>query len=374
MNTTNISVPDYSAGRVVPASEPTDDLSHDNFGPSVEACVWALTVLAAGWLSLRIYLKSRNHRGLWWDDHILNLSFVCLTLANSSTSIAISLGWGKEPYDIPPKNSSLLLLALYISGSFSLAAAALSKTSFALTLLRISNGWVRFAIWFIIITINVVLGLSAVFNWVQCTPVEKNFDIFIPGTCWRRETLIGYSAFGAAYSGFMDIVLAVLPWKIIWKMNMSRKERVGAICAMSLGVFAGIVSLVKICAIIGTIRENIDSSVQLTVLAAAETAITIMAASIPILRALARDTSGPRGIKLFTLNTTQHLTLQRQSDSQLITVDDAPGKSSETPRRLFKIVRKASDRRKPVLSKIVETDELSPGLFGEATPRERSFV
>jgi hypothetical protein len=41
-----------------------------------------------------------------------------------------------------------------------------------------------------------------------------------------------------AYSGIMDIVLALLPWKIIWEMEMSRKERIGAICAMSLGVLS----------------------------------------------------------------------------------------------------------------------------------------
>ena len=38
----------------------------------------------------------------------------------------------------------------------------------------------------------------------------------------------------------MDIVLAVVPWKIIWILTMNRKEKVGVMVAMSMGVlYAG---------------------------------------------------------------------------------------------------------------------------------------
>jgi hypothetical protein len=34
----------------------------------------------------------------------------------------------------------------------------------------------------------------------------------------------------------MDMVLAVMPWKIIWSMTMNRKEKIGVMVAMSMGV------------------------------------------------------------------------------------------------------------------------------------------
>jgi hypothetical protein len=34
----------------------------------------------------------------------------------------------------------------------------------------------------------------------------------------------------------MDIVLALLPWRIIWVSTMQRKEKLGALAAMSMGV------------------------------------------------------------------------------------------------------------------------------------------
>lgn len=40
----------------------------------------------------------------------------------------------------------------------------------------------------------------------------------------------------AAFSGLMDIVLALLPWKIIWAVTINKKEKLGALVAMSAGV------------------------------------------------------------------------------------------------------------------------------------------
>ncbi|KAI0966212.1 hypothetical protein F4678DRAFT_303889 [Xylaria arbuscula] len=356
---------------VIPLVELGDELAPNNLGAAVGACIWALAALAAGWLALRLYLKLRKHRGLWWDDHFLTISWICIVLSNASTTVAISLGWGQQPYDITPSAFPQILLSLLISGLFSILAVAISKTSFALTLLRISSGWVRWTIWFSIVTINVSMGLSLLFNWLQCTPVEKNFNLSVPGSCWPKTTLIGYNAFNSAYSGTIDILFALLPWKIMWNMNTSRRERFGAICAMSLGLFAGAIAFAKINALIGTFEADMNSAVQLVVLSIAESAVTIMAASIPILRALARDKGGA---KLFTLNVTEHLTLRRLSGAQPDTLTNEQNKIREPSRGLFKMVKKTSSRRAPVLSKIVEADELSPGLFGDTETGERSFV
>jgi hypothetical protein len=40
----------------------------------------------------------------------------------------------------------------------------------------------------------------------------------------------------AAYSGAMDIFLALLPWKIILTLSLNRKEKTGVLIAMSMGV------------------------------------------------------------------------------------------------------------------------------------------
>jgi len=37
------------------------------------------------------------------------------------------------------------------------------------------------------------------------------------------------------YSALMDFVLSILPWKLVWKLQMKKKEKFGVAAAMSLG-------------------------------------------------------------------------------------------------------------------------------------------
>ena len=39
-----------------------------------------------------------------------------------------------------------------------------------------------------------------------------------------------------AYSGVMDLVLAIIPWGIIMRLHMHTKEKIGVALAMSMGV------------------------------------------------------------------------------------------------------------------------------------------
>lgn len=34
----------------------------------------------------------------------------------------------------------------------------------------------------------------------------------------------------------MEFVLAMLPWRVIWKLQMKRKEKFGVALAMSMGI------------------------------------------------------------------------------------------------------------------------------------------
>jgi len=119
--------------------------------------------------------------------------------------------------------------------------------------LRISSGWLKVLVWFIIITVNACLGVAVAITWAQCAPIEKVWHPLVPGDCWPKGIQIRYNIFTASksspfwpgvcllltrtvYSGAMDIVLAVVPWKIIWTLTMNRKEKIGVMVAMSMGV------------------------------------------------------------------------------------------------------------------------------------------
>ncbi len=125
---------------------------------------------------------------------------LCITVESALLTYATTLGYGSHIWDLPPFDIFTItktVLVINISGSLSLVAATWSKTSFAFTLLRLTEGWMKALIWFIIITTNIAMGLSALFIWVQCTPVQKSWNPFLPGTCWPPTVIVHYNIFSA---------------------------------------------------------------------------------------------------------------------------------------------------------------------------------
>lgn len=107
----------------------------------------------------------------------------------------VGLGFGGHIWDFPFQNINQLLIYINVAGSFSPTAAIWSKTSFAVTLLRFTEGRTKAFIWFLIIFGNISIGLTGLFLWVQCTPVQKSWDVTVPGTCWAPEVLMKYNIF-----------------------------------------------------------------------------------------------------------------------------------------------------------------------------------
>ncbi len=177
----------------------------------------------------------------------------------SLVSATISLGFGKHIVDVEPAHLAAIGLTSNVTGTFSILAAVLSKTSFAVTLLRITEGYIKMCVWLVIGTMNLAMGLSAVFTWVKCNPPAKTWDPLTPGTCWDADAMTSYAIFASggcpsgwafvyaeltrlltniylAISAVMDLTLSFLPWKIIWGLQMHKKEKLGIALAMSMGI------------------------------------------------------------------------------------------------------------------------------------------
>ncbi|CAJ2511703.1 Uu.00g073280.m01.CDS01 [Anthostomella pinea] len=263
-----------------------------NNGPLLNGSVWTLVVMSLVFLALRLWCKYLSHRGLWWDDHILIISWVVMLVSSSMISNSVALGFGMHAPDIIAKNHGPQVLPEIafrgaIQGMLLVLGNVWSKTSFAVTLLRITDGKLKALVWVIIITMNVFMIVGGLLNFAQCTPAEKVWKPDTPGTCWSPGVYVGFSIFAGAYSALMDIGLAMLPWAVILKLQMKTKEKIGVAVAMSMGVFAAITSILK-CTYIVTLEGNdfLYEGVHLLIWSTAETATTIIAASIPVLRVL----------------------------------------------------------------------------------------
>ncbi|CAK7212627.1 hypothetical protein SBRCBS47491_001531 [Sporothrix bragantina] len=277
----------------------------NDLGPSLRIAIWVLVALSGAFLGTRLYCKWRRHRTIHLDDSFLIASWVMLIAASICTTIDISFGFGKHTADLVaadrvkdggnPEAFVTMLNAITLSGqlaiTFGICAQAWSKTSWAITLLRISTGRrLRGFMWFALVSMNLFFAGPAFVYWFQCTPVAKAWQPLLPGTCWRPEVGIVVGIVASCYSGVMDLAFAIIPWLLLRHLQASPAEKLGIALAMSMGVFAAISAFIKSSAMPSLTSPDFSyAGVTLTLWSAAEPAVTIMAASVPMMRVLVQS-------------------------------------------------------------------------------------
>jgi hypothetical protein len=75
-----------------------------------------------------------------------------------------------------------------VSDDLNKVALGLTKTSFAMTLLRVATGWQRHLIWFLVISMNGLLAVNAITTWMAaCDRIGlDHYEAVLP-SCWRVE-------------------------------------------------------------------------------------------------------------------------------------------------------------------------------------------
>jgi hypothetical protein len=217
---------------------------------------------------------------------------------------------------ISDENLKRINLNTIIVAAFGIFATTTGKTSFALTLYRITaSRWMKAFLIFVIITvcltkprktwitvldqhpniaawarslmlsqINISMNLVWIFGLAKCTPFEKIYNKKVEGKCWDKTKLKHFQLFAAYYSAILDFVLAFLPWHILMGLTMKTREKVGVAVAMSLGAVAGVCGIVKSVMVVSMTDPDITySRVDLTIWTLSEPAVSIMAISIPVL-------------------------------------------------------------------------------------------
>lgn len=82
----------------------------------------------------------------------------------------VGLGLGNQLYDIPLQNFVKMPLVAYLLNTFGLISNVLTKTAFAVTLLRIPLRWLRICVCAVIITMNLAIITNVIFIWTACPP------------------------------------------------------------------------------------------------------------------------------------------------------------------------------------------------------------
>ncbi|KAF4828196.1 hypothetical protein CGCTS75_v007571 [Colletotrichum tropicale] len=270
-----------------------------NYGdPSVliNAPGWSMLAISTTFLCLRIYCKAFRVRWMvWLDDWLLIGGWAFLVASQALLSELMRLGFART-YNVTPMISTVI----YAWDNCHKLSLALTKTSFAVTLHRIASSWERYIIWFLVGTMNVQFIVHIILTWrAICRPTRPGDTTpHLPVSCWRSEDAISLGIFGGFYSAASDFILALLPWKIVMGLQMRKHEKIGVAIAMSMGVLAGVMGVMKaVQSIIMLDTSAPDLFWKICIMhvwAMAEPNVTIVAACIPVLRVLFRHIRSTR--------------------------------------------------------------------------------
>ncbi|TLD15209.1 hypothetical protein PspLS_10784 [Pyricularia sp. CBS 133598] len=286
------------------AGENTDpglngDPNIPNNGLKTNIAVWCLFIVATVFILLRLYSKGRRpRRGFWWDDYVLVLAWTCQLASAVQISIMIANGFGMPGKYIDAEHSYRVGLGGLVAGTMMILATTGSKTSFILTLVRISTGQqLTVALFIAAVSMNLFHVATIVIQWTQCRPLEKTWHRIPSGSCLPSRVNLGMAMASTAYSGIIDLSLAIASWFIVSNLQIRKNERVGIALVMSMDILNPSKLSYLDSVVLTWFHMHKDEGANLIILSSTEITFTIMAASLPMLRTLVREFDGckPKG-------------------------------------------------------------------------------
>ena len=82
--------------------------------------------------------------------------------------------------------------------------------------------------------------------FLQCKPTAALWDHTITdATCWDQAVFYDFSYWVSAYTTMTDIILALLPITVFWKLQMRQSTKTGVCIMMGLTLLSAIVTIIK---------------------------------------------------------------------------------------------------------------------------------
>ncbi|KAA8626360.1 hypothetical protein PtrV1_02040 [Pyrenophora tritici-repentis] len=154
----------------------------ETHGSLMAISLWAMGGVSLLFLVIRCYIRQKQKK-FWYDDGVLVVSWFLLLVQIILNQLNINLGFGKHALDINFANFERITYYGASGLTVSIFAIILSKISFGLTLLRLTEGWLKAWVWFAIATLFIFAVPVAIIPWVLCKPITKTFVDILPGEC-----------------------------------------------------------------------------------------------------------------------------------------------------------------------------------------------
>ncbi|KAI6089741.1 hypothetical protein F4821DRAFT_230826 [Hypoxylon rubiginosum] len=202
------------------------------------SCVVCLT-LATIVLLLRAYSRIFVVRVIFIEDGLALCGYILFVAFNYWVyRLVADYGIFVHEWDTPVKNLAGVLYILHVGATIYCGAIMSLKVACLVEWARIfaPQGGRFKLICYIVVWINVLFYTSTIFASIfACRPISAKWDKLIPGSCINTMAL---DTISSIFNIVSDFAILLLPQKIIWRLQMTRKRKIGVSLVFAVGLLA----------------------------------------------------------------------------------------------------------------------------------------
>ncbi|KAK9772032.1 hypothetical protein SCAR479_11351 [Seiridium cardinale] len=228
-----------------------------DLGPVINGLIYFFSALATIIIGLRVWVRFFTEQKWGWDDLLAVGGYLAFIPSNIIGVLSTYYGLGASDTSLEPLGTSLQQLLEIRAIEYFMyyeilyfAASATTKVSITLTVLRLCDKQPIYR-WMSIgnaVMMIVAAGVSGVFVLTNCRPFATYWNPDL-GVCTFGSKGLGsleiVSLVGSTFQMISDWVSALLPFFIIYKLQMPRRTKIALICILGIGIMASIAALAR---------------------------------------------------------------------------------------------------------------------------------
>lgn len=197
------------------------------------------SVVSSLLVAIRVWTRTFISHSMGRDDYASLVTLLLCIVYGVLIGLGTNYGFGWHTADMSPDLYVAFNKWNFISSFFYLGALFGYKFSILLLYLRLFsvNKYFRYCTWAVMTFVFGYLFANFLTQLFGCTPIVEHF-----GHC-VLSTRVGL-AYGSM-NFISDIFIIVLPLPIVWRLQLSRKEKLGVTLIFMSGVIAFIVAAVR---------------------------------------------------------------------------------------------------------------------------------
>ncbi|KAL4949631.1 hypothetical protein BDW69DRAFT_173915, partial [Aspergillus filifer] len=263
---------------------------------------WVFTGTAMATVALKVAARHIVRR-LGWDDFFIFFSLGLSIIAAALVSYSVTLGLGRHTAAVIAEHGmERVTKTTYwqtLGFPFNIGSFSFPNISIAILINNLLDpNPLRSRLLLGMTILQVIFAIiSVILIFAQCKPTAALWDHTIQGQCWPQHIFYDFMYWTSAYTTMTDIILAIVPITVFWKLQMRRSTKIGVCIMMGLTLLSAVVTIVKATylPLFTDVEDPLYNVTPLVIWGLIEQNVVIVAACIPTLRPFFRRAFESRG-------------------------------------------------------------------------------